>query len=221
MRIDASGIVRLDRHIDRLLQSARYFDIPADEAHIRSELAKLAHQCTAAARAQVFIAPDASAHAQLPPAQDDAARVRLLVAQDGTMRMELLQLDTPAHLRVALAETPISSRNRFLFHKTTNRAVYDSHQRAGYFDVLLWNEREEITEFTRGNVVLEIDGGKVTPALDCGLLPGALRQELLDAAEINERVITLRDLKSATRLWFVNSLRGQILLDLPTDIENS
>ena len=120
-------------------------------------------------------------------------------------------------LPVVLAKTPVSSQDVFLFHKTTNRAVYEAHARAidraahpDAFDVLLWNEAREVTEFTIGNVIVEIDGERYTPPRTCGLLGGTLRAELLEQGAIRERVITLDDLSSATRLWLINSVRGAI-----------
>ena len=100
-----------------------------------------------------------------------------------------------------------------LAHKTTRRRVYERHAPpAGCFDTLLWNERGEITEFTRGNVVVEIDGRRVTPPLSCGLLDGTLRRELLESGAIEEGTVRREDLPRATRIWFINGLRGEVLV---------
>lgn len=139
-------------------------------------------------------------------------RVRLLLAKDGTERIEGTALPErdPAQVTVALAATPVARSNRFLYHKTTQRACYDAQTAAhpAAFDVLLWNEDGELTEFTRGNVVVELDGKRVTPPIGCGLLPGTLRAELLQQGEIVERVIHKSDLARAKSLWFINSVRG-------------
>jgi para-aminobenzoate synthetase / 4-amino-4-deoxychorismate lyase len=76
--------------------------------------------------------------------------------------------------------------------------------------VVLWNGDGHATELTRGNLVLELDGRRFTPPIDCGLLGGVLRAELLDRNEIEERVVTLDEVRRAERLWFVNSLRGWV-----------
>ena len=57
-------------------------------------------------------------------------------------------------------------------------------------DVILWNERGEVTEATIANVVAEIDGVRYTPPLTCGLLGGTFRAELLASDRIRERVLT-------------------------------
>ena len=138
--------------------------------------------------------------------------MRLLLAKDGTARIEgtVLPERDPAQVTVALATTPVARSNRFLYHKTTQRACYDTQTAAhpDAFDVLLWNEDGELTEFTRGNLVVELDGKRVTPPIACGLLPGTLRAELLAQGEIAERIIHKSDLARAQSMWFINSVRG-------------
>jgi len=112
----------------------------------------------------------------------------------------------------ALANKPVTRDNIWLYHKTSQREIYElavaDHPEV--FDVLLWNEQRELTEFTRGNLVLELDGCKLTPAIDSGVLDGCLRREMLDQGEIQEATLTLDDLAHAQRIWFINSLRGCI-----------
>ena len=95
-------------------------------------------------------------------------------------------------VRVKLAASPVSRDDVFLYHKTTNRAIYDRARLAGADDVLLWNEDGEMTESTIANLVVELDGVRVTPPVECGLLAGTLRGELLDRGEIAERVVASR-----------------------------
>src|SRR5207237_206038 len=81
-------------------------------------------------------------------------------------------------------------------------------QHAEAFDVLLWNEAGELTEFTNGNLVVESQGQRFTPPRECGLLAGIMRAELLARGEIAERIITRADLAHVSRLWLINSVRG-------------
>ena len=118
------------RHVHRLLKSAAYFGFPVSRTEVDAAL---------------------DAHAQKWPLGD--LRVRLLVNNAGDIYMNILvfgKLQEGPYF-VALADTPVSSQNIFLYHKTTHRAIYD-HHRAGKLrhgaDVLLYNERGELTEFT-------------------------------------------------------------------------
>ena len=117
---------------------------------------------------------------------------------------------------VTLSTTPMDRADVRLYHKTTERAVYDEMRASSpdAFDVVLWNAAREITELTRGNIVVEIDGERVTPPVSCGLLPGVLRAELLERREIRERVVTVAELLDARRVWFINALRGWVPIEL-------
>lgn len=103
----------------------------------------------------------------------------------------------------------MNSQNVFLYHKTTHRDVYE-HAKAAFPDVdevILWNEKGEVTEGTFTNVVISKDGKKITPPIECGLLGGTFREYLLKSGEIIEGIVTIDDLKTADKVWLVNSLR--------------
>ena len=157
-------------------------------------------------------------------------RVRLLYSVAGTVHLEGFALDDggsggsdPKSVKavsVDIAQGPVASHDLFLRHKTTRRTVYEHYfQQAepDTFDVLLWNERGEVTEFTRGNVVAEINGRRITPPLSCGLLAGTLRQELLEEEQIEEQILTLQELQQANALWFINGVRGWVSVKLNVD----
>ena len=122
----------------------------------------------------------------------------------------------PDSWRVALASEPVDSRDAFLFHKTTRRVVYDAAREAhpAADDVILWNERGELTESCFANLVLEIGGERVTPPVECGLLAGVFRQDLLEAGVVREGVLHREDLAKADAVWLVNSVRGWIRAEL-------
>jgi para-aminobenzoate synthetase/4-amino-4-deoxychorismate lyase len=111
---------------------------------------------------------------------------------------------------VQLAAEPIDADDPFLYHKTTNRRVYERAlaSRPGASDVLLFNERHELTESTIANLIVHLDGSLVTPPVQCGLLPGTARARLLEQGKVRERVIAVDELSFAGGLWLVNSVRG-------------
>jgi para-aminobenzoate synthetase/4-amino-4-deoxychorismate lyase len=193
LRLEGGEYYLLERHLARLSASALYFGVPLDEAEVRAALLSYA-----------------GARRRIP------RRVRLVVAPDGAVRVEgvpLNSLSPDEPLPVSLARSPVSRSDRFLFHKTTRRAVYDERRRAGgdgVFDVLLQNEEGEVTEFTTGNLAVAMEAGLPwwTPPRGCGLLAGTLRAELLERGVLRERVIRVDDLAHASRLYFLNSVRG-------------
>jgi branched-subunit amino acid aminotransferase/4-amino-4-deoxychorismate lyase len=50
----------------------------------------------------------------------------------------------------------------------------------------------------------------LTPHVDCGLLDGCLRRDLLDQRDCSEALLTRVDLEIADRVFLGNSLRGLI-----------
>jgi len=113
-------------------------------------------------------------------------------------------------VRLGLAHKVVQPDDPFLHFKTTNRTVYDEARRSrpDCDDVLLWNEKGEVTESTIANVVARIDGELVTPPVDCGLLAGTFRAELIERGEIVERVISVDELAQVEALYLINSVQG-------------
>jgi para-aminobenzoate synthetase/4-amino-4-deoxychorismate lyase len=179
----------LEYHMRRLADSAEYFGYSVDVNYVQQQLLK---QSTAFG---------------LQP-----HRVRLLVARDGAIEIQadlLNENKLGKPLRVGLAEAPVRSSDIFLYHKTTNRLLYENARQShpDCDDVLLWNEKSELTESCVANIVVEIDGDLCTPPIDCGLLPGTFRAWLLDQGKMEERRLKVSDLKKYSKIWLINSVR--------------
>ena len=189
LRLEDGAFVDVEAHLARLDGAARHFAFATPLASARAALATLR-----------------AAHAS------GRWRVRLLADRTGDARAQAFALAaTPEPVRVRLADRPLAgSDGEFVRFKTTQRAHYDAFAPgdASIFDTLLWNERGELTEFTRGNVALRLNGRWLTPALRCGLLPGIARARLLREGAIEEAVLVRADLARADGIAFFNSLRG-------------
>lgn len=143
-------------------------------------------------------------------------RVRIDLAHDGALKATWSPLP-PLADRVSLiwSDVRLSGDAPLLRHKTSARAVYDAAieqalvQQA--FDSLFCNERGEVCEGARSNVFVREGNRLLTPPVRCGLLPGVLRGTLLDSGEACEAVLTVADIKAASRegrLRVGNALRG-------------
>lgn len=187
----------LERHIRRMKASAAYFGFEFNESALTSRLEKVA-------------ADHASGR----------WKVRLLSSKTGELCCEAIELPfrRAKPLRAVLAAQPVNANDRFLFHKTTNRAVYEKALATApeCDDVILWNENGEITESTIANVVVSLGGKLLTPPQTSGLLAGTFREELLATGRIEERVISLGDLRQAEKVFLINSVQkwqDALLLD--------
>ena len=190
----ASGYFLLERHLERLTCSAAHFGFRCAADGVRARLAELA--------------------AGLP---DEPRKVRLELSADGELFLEHVAVKPSLTVRAALAAEPVDSSDELLRHKTSRRGVYEralASRRAATDDVLLWNERGELTETSSANLVVELGSRRLTPPVESGLLPGTFRAELLERGEIEEAVVRLADLPRAERVWLVNSVRRWVPIEL-------
>ena len=183
------GFSLLEYHLERLGQSAAYFGFSVDPLRIREELEHVASRL-----------------GEVPH------RIRLLVSRSGASKLDTspVESDSSRFADIVLSRSPVDSSDVFLYHKTTHRRVYDDALKAcpGFGDVLLFNEKGEITESTIANMVVESHGGLWTPPVRCGLLPGTYRAWLLDRKQVRERTITIEEILHSPNVYLANSVRG-------------
>ena len=182
----------LDQHLDRLANSAGYFDFRFDRDEILSVLNR--HSASLAPAAQF--------------------RVRILLSRTGAISFTAQPLALASDsVSLFVSSTPTDSTDRFLRHKTTHRRFYDRmHQQArasGFDDALFLNEHGQVTECSIHNVMIEKDGCLFTPPVACGLLPGVYRRHLLASeSNLREQPLFLPDVLAADHVFAFNSVRG-------------
>ena len=220
LRLEQGVFINLRAHLARLSRASSHFGYAFDEDHVRQTLQALAADMTTDRRAD-FSQPGRLKSA-LPDHQQPVAtstpatawRVRLRLAANGQARAEKFRLNsTQAPVFIALAAIHFESSNsEFTRFKTTRRAHYDAFAptNPAVFDTLLYNPQGELTECTRGNIALKLDGVWVTPPLHCGLLGGVGRELALKDGRLTEQVVHLDDLPRVQAVAFVNSLRGWV-----------
>ena len=139
------------------------------------------------------------------------SKVRLLLSRSGAMSIELRPLDSPPPepVDVVVVPLPVSPTDFRLAHKTTDRAFYDEPRRsADCWEVLFRDQQGFLTEGSFSNLFVQRDRRLLTPPLSRGLLPGVLRQRLIDEGEAIEADLVESDL--AKGFLVGNSLRGLI-----------
>jgi para-aminobenzoate synthetase / 4-amino-4-deoxychorismate lyase len=186
-------------HLARMKESAEYFDFRFDERKILGALQDLAKR--------------------LP---NTPQRIRITLAQDGRLEIERRNHVDERFGRVRISNHAVSSNDRFLFHKTTNRRLFDtafcSARNARFDDALFFNERRELTQGAAHNVFVVKEGVWQTPPISCGLLRGTCRAQVLrERPDAREAILTMNDLVRADEIYLCNSVRGvypvQLVLD--------
>lgn len=186
--VKGSGYFLVERHLKRLADSAHYFGFTFEHSSARASLEKYSQ------------------------AISENAKVRLVLSRNGfiSVEVELLVLSkSSASSLITFADVPVDSSNRFLYHKTSNRELYqrELEKKPECVDVIFRNERKEVTEGANNNIVIRKDGMLLTPPITCGLLPGTFRAQLLEAGEIREQVLNSDDLEQADEIYLINSVR--------------
>jgi len=182
----------LKQHLRRLKSSANYFDFYFDYKKIISLLIDLRKEFK----------------------DGFDYKVRLLLDKEANIKLDYSPIfkDNLKKKYIAISKYRTDPKDLFLYHKTTCRNLYDSEYRyyskRGYFDVIFLNTYGEVTEGAISNIIIEKNKILYTPALSSGLLPGIYRDYLIKKYKVRERVIFLKDLINADRIFLCNSVRG-------------
>ncbi|WP_419893427.1 aminodeoxychorismate synthase component I [Oceanobacillus kimchii] len=192
MKYENGHFFLINNHLNRLNKSAEYFNFSISIKEIEQKLYKYAEENLN---------------------QKQAYRVRLLANKRGEIKINstiIPVINEKTNYSFQLAASPINKKNPYYYHKTTFRKMYEKFREelGNAFDILLWNDKEELTEFTMGNLVVKVEGEYWTPPIKSGLLAGTFRQQLIDEKKIKERIISKSELESVDEIWFINSVRG-------------
>lgn len=210
------GVIYLADHLDRLQDSAHYFNFSFNRARIETDLqhylSGLKHR--------------------------DYSRIRLTLSGNGELHIsssscarpgafELPENPSEYHVKPVLidfADQKIDASKPWFFHKTTMRQLYDqAFEKArsmGLFDVVFCNGRDEITEGCITNIFIVKDGCYFTPPRMCGLLDGIMRKQLLSVDrpfQPRERMLYKEDIIQAEHIFVCNSVRGVLPAQLQKD----
>lgn len=155
------------------------------------------------------------------PKQDGI--LRILLNNNGNFETQELPLNNIETRKVTLSKIIINSKEPLLKHKTTFRPFYKESMKkikqGLIFDEIFFNEKGELTEGARSNIVLQIDGKLLTPHIMCGLLNGVMRQKLLKEKKIKEKKLYIEDLNNAEKVFCINSVRGIVEVKLDENCE--
>ncbi|KAJ2146003.1 hypothetical protein J3F82_004949 [Coemansia sp. RSA 637] len=207
------GVFLLDQHIMRMRESARQlselYTVPCfsctdvESDHVRDLITAQIDHCD-------------SHHTY---------RVRMLLSHTGQLSVQVTPEPPTSNEPVLVLDCqPTRTDSVFVRCKTTHRLVYadavhriPEHYAQGT-QVLLYNEQGMITEGNIANVAVSMPDTQTgqmalfTPPVSAGLLPGTMRQHLLDTGQIKEASISVDQFKLAVHnrwpVMCMNSVRG-------------
>ncbi|MDP8230060.1 MAG: aminodeoxychorismate synthase component I [Candidatus Gorgyraea atricola] len=187
----AKGYFLLSSHLERLKASAEYFNFRFDKKTILKSLEKKFNS-------------------------NADYKVRLLLDKSGDIDLSFSKINGSTQSKVRFSNKKVSSENPYLYHKSTNRDLYNKEhtkwKRCGYFDIIFRNEKNQITEGAISNIIIKKGQFYYTPPLECGLLNGVYRKSLLNKRQfpLREKILYKKDLCNADKVYMVNSVRGMV-----------
>lgn len=182
----ASGIQRLELHLERMKASAAALEFEFDRHAARNTIQAVTFH------------------------QEEPAMVRLMLSRSGAIAIELRPMPEPLAAPVPSQLVPMQTdaADYRLHHKTSDRRVYDVDELDIGVHPIFVDAEGYVTEGAIWNVFVERDGKLLTPPVSRGALPGVLRRELLDSGEAIEADLTAEDLAGGFLIG--NSVRGLV-----------
>ena len=183
LRIEDGEVLLLSEHLDRARRSGKDLgiEIPSDQ-EIKSKIGSLAR--VRLGRLRMHFGENFSA--SLIPYVDPRSPAKVV-----TMRID----------RDVLA----SLHKRYPY--TENLEILSNARSRGFDEALIVNSHNELTEGAVSNYVFRIDDLWITPPISAGLLPGIIRQKMIEAGLAIEGAISLDDLRMVTHAFALSSLR--------------
>ena len=193
--------ILLELHLKRLCRSAIYFGFKYREKSMKTILENFKKK---------------SIH------HGKSYRVKLILFPDGNVSLETSSaIRLKKVYRIVIASSKVNSSDIFNYHKTNHRSIKDQEYKdamvRGYDETLFLNEKNNLTECALHNICIFLKGRWVTPQLSSGLLPGVMREYLLQRSTISEKEIHLDELMKADKIVIINSVRGinKAVIDIP------
>ncbi|BDI59992.1 aminodeoxychorismate synthase component I [Qipengyuania nanhaisediminis] len=192
------GIALLETHLARIKRSAAELGFAFDRHAARNQIQALCFEL------------------------EEPAKLRLLLARSGATALETGPMPEPfpAPVRIAALAHPLDPSDWRLVHKTTDRGFYEDAQTAaralGADDAVLVRADGLVTEGSYTNIFVRSGEPDtfiwLTPPARLGLLPGVLRESLIEQGKAREAELTLDDLAGGFQLG--NAVRGLFAAEL-------
>jgi len=208
LRVVEGVLFAWERHWDRMRRDAQILRVPlpADSEHLRSRLMNLVQANHATnATLRVAVVRNRGGVWQGPVDRDFDLIALTADLKNWGRGVKLAVHSQARHAACVFRGTKILSW-------ALNLAMLEEAQEAGCDEVILLNERDEVSECTSANLFVS-EGGRVwTPPLESGCLPGVTRQILLEeihgaGVTIAEKTLLLGDLEAADEVFITSTTR--------------
>ncbi len=160
-----------------------------------------------------------SINKELANLDENSYKLKIMLNKWGKINIIIEPLaDFNGTVKIVIADKKISSTNKFQYFKTTNRIIYDrlfkQYRGKGFYDVVFFNERNELAEGSFNNILIKKGDNYFTPPVSAGLLNGVYRNYLLKTEKnIIEKFLSVEQIKSADEIYLTNSVRKKVKIN--------
>ena len=194
---DKNEFINLEQHLQRLTKSADSFGFKVNQEMIEEELSKIKKSLSLGIH-----------------------KIRLTAFQNGEVKIthSAVEKDNGMPKKIAISDTKIDSTSIFQHHKTSRREhynqAYNKAAEEGFYDVLFFNENDQLVEASRHNIFIKKNNQYHTPPLLQGALGGIQRQAFMREYDVKETSLTRIDLENADEILLTNSVRGAVTVTI-------
>ncbi|MBR6026826.1 MAG: bifunctional anthranilate synthase component I family protein/aminotransferase class IV [Neisseriaceae bacterium] len=197
MRVENGKISLLDKHLNRMSQSAFALNMPFSLSQAKDKIeTALQNLC-----------------------DDKTYRLKLILTCSGSLKTEYSPLNSLiGNKKVIISPNRLPNQNPLRCYKITYRPEYDKAwqdaEQVGAFDALLFNQNGDLLEGGRSSVMIFIENQWLTPDLSLHILPSIARGEFMQKNTVQESTININTLQRAEKILVGNALRGWLEVDL-------
>ncbi|GBD90250.1 aminodeoxychorismate synthase component 1 [bacterium BMS3Abin04] len=185
----------LNLHLQRLQYSSDYFLFKFDKKKIVSTLIKLSKSLLS----------------------NKKYKVRLSLSKWGNVNVGFEEIfSNNKKVKILLVKRKNIAEKQFYNFKTTYRTWdidYKTAKANGYYDIVFYNDEEQLLESAVGNVLFTVNNKIFTPPLELNILNGCYRQQIISKRKVLEQTMTISDIESAGEIIICNSVRKEIIVD--------
>ncbi|MGM0568451.1 MAG: aminodeoxychorismate synthase component I [Elusimicrobiota bacterium] len=193
------GRYKVRPHIDRMRSSAHFFSYKFSKENLIKQLKNF-------------------------PFEKRKSKIRITLDKEGKIDIEQIFFKEKNKYSLCISSVKTDPTDVFLYHKSTCRPLYKNQLKKaveqGYYDILFFNDKNQLSEGARTNVYIKKGGDIYTPPLSCGLLNGTVRNSLIKRGKAVEKIISPRDLIHADAIFISNAVIGFRKALLKSDILN-
>jgi len=216
MRSYDGGVFLLEKHLERLYRSLKILDIKIElnKKSIEKAVYQLLNKNGLKNAYIKIVVTRGSSSGLLIPTRSTKATLAIYALPYKDNAKEIREKG----IKIQIASTSSNERSKIAGNKTLNYmdnilCRYEARIK-GFDDAVLINTRGHVSEVTSSNIFLVKNNTIFTPCLKAGILPGIIRQEIIDISKnslktrIKETFLKRSFLYSADEVFITNSLKG-------------